>query len=100
MLPNITTTVMVIVLVISTVTFGGLIASLAHRAARRLHSRPMQLFSVGFAILTAGLATSGVLAVLFRLDAKEGLLIQGVFVLVGLGVLLRSIYMRRPNVGV
>ena len=97
MLPNVTTTVMVIVLVVTTIILGGLIAVLAHRAARRSDSRPMRQFSIGFGILTIGLALGGVLAVLFRIDAKEGLLIQGVFVLLGLAVLLRSLYMRLPG---
>jgi hypothetical protein len=94
--PNVTTTVAVIVLVISTIILGGLIAVLAHRAARRSNSRPMRLFSIGFGILTLGLALGGVLAVTVRIDAQEGLLIQGVFVVIGLAVLLRSLYMRLP----
>lgn len=97
MLPNVTTTVMVIVLVITTIILGGLIAVLAHRASRRSDSTPMRLFSVGFGTLTAGLALSGVIAVLFSIDAKGGLLIQGVFVLLGLAILLRSLYMRLPR---
>jgi len=97
MIPNVTATVMVIVLVLTTVLVGGCITYLAYRAARRSGSSPMYLFSYGFGVLTIGVALSGVLAVLFRLDAKEGLLIQGVFVLVGLGLLLRSLYLRTPR---
>ncbi|WP_225336330.1 DUF7521 family protein [Halomicrobium urmianum] len=97
MIPNVTATVLVIVVVISTVLVGGCIAYLAHRAARRSESSPMYLFSYGFGVLTVGVALSGLLVVLFRLDAKEGLLIHGVFVLVGFGLLLRSLYMRVPR---
>lgn len=97
MIPNSTTTVIAIVLVMSTLIFGGLISWFAHRAASRLNSEPMQTFSIGFGVLTAGIALSGTLSILLQLDATEWFLIQGVFVLFGLGLLLHSLYVGLPR---
>lgn len=97
MLPDTTATVMVVVLVVSVLILGGTISWLAYRAARRLRSRRMEVFTVGFLTLTAGIVVGGTVTVLVGIDAKEGFLLQGLLVLLGLGLLLRSLYAQVPR---
>jgi hypothetical protein len=86
------------VVVITAVLVGGGISYLAYRAARRSESRPLRLFSVGFGTLTVGFAVGGVAAALLGVGAAESVVLQGVFVVVGLGLLLRSLYVM-PTAG-
>lgn len=92
MIPDATVTVLLTVVVISTILIGGCIVYFAHRAATRIGSKPLAMFSYGFGVLTLGYVAGGSTAIFSGLTAQEALLVQGLFVLLGLGLLLRSLY--------
>jgi hypothetical protein len=92
MIPDATVTVLLTAVVISAVLIGGCIVYFAHRAATRIASKPLAMFSYGFGVLTLGYVAGGSAAILSGLTAQETLLVQGVFVLLGFGLLMRSLY--------
>jgi len=92
MIPDATVTVLLTVAVFSAVLIGGCIVYFAHRAATRVASTPLAMFSYGFGVLTLGYVVGGATAILAGLSAQETLLVQGVFVLLGFGLLMRSLY--------
>jgi hypothetical protein len=88
------TTLTVATLVVTTlaVVFGGVVASLAYRAADRTSSRSLQLLSYGLGAVALGPLVGALGAVALGLDAESTLLVQGLLVAPGFALLVRSLY--------
>ncbi|MFC7078677.1 DUF7521 family protein [Haloarcula halophila] len=97
MIPTTTSTVLLVVVTAVTLVVGGSIARLAYRAARRTDSEPLRLFSYGFGSIAVGLAASGFVSLVTTWSTGEVLIVQGVFVLIGLAFLVRSLYVGGQN---
>jgi hypothetical protein len=91
-----TTTLLIIVVTTLAFVLGGSISVFAYRGARRRESKPLRLFSYGFGFLSLGLLSGGLGILVFRVAPERSLLVQGVFVTVGLCLLLRSLYVAGP----
>lgn len=74
------------------IALSGLIIRFAYRAAKRSHSRSLRLFAGGFTLITLGTLAGGLVAVSIGLDPMTGLFLQGVVMLLGLALLLKSLY--------
>lgn len=92
MIPGTPSTVLLVAVTTVTICVGSGIALMAHRAARRTDSDSLRLFSYGFGAISLGVAVSVVVALSTPLSTGEILLLQGVIVLFGYTLLVRSLY--------
>jgi hypothetical protein len=74
---------------------GGGITYIAFKAHRRTGDDSLQLLGIGFGIITTGALLTGVANQFFRLSLELGVLVNSVFVAVGLGVIMYSLYVQR-----
>lgn len=93
------TATLVTVVATLAVAVGAGITLVARRAARRRHSRPLALFSYGFAAITVGLLGNALAALALGWGAVESLLVGTVPVAAGFGLLARSLLVGRPRAG-
>lgn len=75
---------------------GLLIAGQAYRGYRRHRSWPMLYLAVGFAVISVGTAVEGILYELLNVDIQTASAVQSAFVIVGMLVVLYSLYARAP----
>lgn len=90
-LPSLTATIATVVTTI-TVVIGVGISLLAYRAARRRDSKPLYLFSYGFAAITVGLLVGSSLVLVLGWSAVDSVFVQGAVVAVGFALLARSLF--------
>jgi hypothetical protein len=76
---------------------GTAIALLARRAATRRRSRPLALFSYGFAAITVGPPSAAVAALLFHQGLAESLVVGALVTATGFGLLARSVFAGAPR---
>lgn len=91
------TTLTALLAVTTAVVIGGLITTLANRAANRRQSPALRLFSYGFGAISLGLFVGGLGALAFGLDGTATLVVQGILVVPGFVLLLRSLYEHPPR---
>ncbi|MEF8808106.1 DUF7521 family protein [Natronomonas sp.] len=70
---------------------GGSVTLLAYRAYRRTHDRSLRLLSTGFAFIVVGVLLGGFTFEILMVDIGVGILIESLFVLVGLSVIAYSL---------
>ncbi|WP_336135302.1 DUF7521 family protein [Natronomonas amylolytica] len=70
---------------------GGSVTLLAYRAYRRTRDRSLQLLSAGFAFIVVGVLLGGFTFEILMVDIGVGILIESLFVLVGLSVVAYSL---------
>jgi len=87
-----TLTVATLVVTAVAVVFGGVVASLAYRAADRTSSRALWLLSCGLGAIALAPAVAAVGAVTLGLDGESTLLVQGLLLAPGFALLVRSLY--------
>ncbi|WP_255199020.1 DUF7521 family protein [Halorarius litoreus] len=85
------------IIVVKTVILllGGAITYIAYRAYRRTHSASLQMLGIGFAVITLGAFLTGGATLLFTLSLEAGVLINSIFVAVGLAVIMYSLHLER-----
>ena len=71
---------------------GAVIAYFAYKAYRRTHDRAFGMLAVGFGILTLGAFLGGAAHQLLGVGLVEGVLVESVFVLMGLTLIAYSLY--------
>ncbi|MFB6236736.1 MAG: hypothetical protein ABEH81_07475 [Halopenitus sp.] len=71
------------------------ITYIAYKAYRRSGDRSVGVLGVGFGIITVGAVISGVAYQLFSVSLTSGILVNSLFVAVGLAVIMYSLYMQR-----
>jgi hypothetical protein len=86
-LAALTATAKAIVLILS-----GLITVLARRAANRTGSSSLRLFSVGFAVITAGALVGGAVHQLAAPGLRVGVLVESLLTAIGFVLLAYSLY--------
>jgi hypothetical protein len=74
--------------------FGGAITYIAYKAYRRTSEQSLKMLSVGFGIITVGALLTGAGNQFFSVSLELGVLINSIFVAVGLGVIMYSLYMQ------
>ncbi|QLH81732.1 DUF7521 family protein [Halosimplex pelagicum] len=89
---NTTLTVATLVVTAVAVAFGGVVASLAYRAANRTASHSLWLLCCGLGAVALAPLVGALGAVALGLDAESTLLVQGLLVAPGFALLVRSLY--------
>lgn len=74
--------------------FGGAITYIAYKAYRRTGEQSLKMLSVGFGIITVGAFLTGAGNQFLSVSLELGVLINSVFVALGLGVIMYSLYMQ------
>lgn len=87
------------VVVVKIVAFGigGVVTSLAYRAARRTGSVALRTLTVGAAVLSLSVVVDGRLAELLGWGPSVGILLDSVLLLGGFTALGYSLYVTDPN---
>ena len=75
---------------------GLLIAGQAYRGYRRHRSWPMLYLAVGFAVISVGTAVEGILYELLAVDIQTASAVQSAFVILGMLIVLYSLYAKSP----
>jgi len=75
-----------------TLALGGLITFLAYRAYRRTGGGALRALAVGFAVVTIGSITGGVLDLFTTVDVVYGVVAESVLTAIGFGVITYSLY--------
>ncbi|MFT4882551.1 MAG: heme/copper-type cytochrome/quinol oxidase subunit 3 [Natronomonas sp.] len=70
---------------------GGSVTYLAYRAYRRTHDESLRLLSVGFGLIVVGVLLAGFTFEILMVDIGVGILIESLFVLMGLSVVAYSL---------
>ncbi|QLH81404.1 DUF7521 family protein [Halosimplex pelagicum] len=73
---------------------GGAITVIAYRAYRRAGEPSLGVLGAGFAIITLGALVSGAANQFFAVPLATGVLVNSVFLAVGLAVITYSLYMQ------
>ncbi len=73
---------------------GGVVTYSAFSAYRRTYDRSLGFLSVGFAFIVVGVLLAGVTFELFNVPLGVGILIESLFVLVGLSIIAFSLRVR------
>ncbi len=97
MLPSPTTATIATVVTTITVVIGAGISLFARRAADRHDSKPLHLFSYGFAAITLGVLGGGLAALGLGWSAVDALFVQGILIAAGFGLLARSLFAATPE---
>jgi hypothetical protein len=84
---------MVALIVVKTLmaVMGGLVTYFAVKAYRRTRSRPLGLLAAGFGFVTVGAVLGGVAYELLGVSLALGVGVEGLFVLVGFGLIAYSL---------
>lgn len=73
---------------------GGIVTYLAFSAYRRTYDRSLGLLSVGFGFIITGVLLAGLTFELLSVPLGVGVLIESLFVLVGLSIIALSLRVR------
>lgn len=73
---------------------GGGITFIAYKAYSRTGDRSLRILGVGFAIITMGALLTGIANQFFSVSLETGVLVNSLFVAVGLAVILYSLYVQ------
>jgi hypothetical protein len=74
---------------------GGGITYIAYRAYRRTGEDSLRVLGIGFGVITLGALLTGVANQFFLLSLARGVLVNSVFVAIGLAVIMYSLYIQR-----
>lgn len=74
---------------------GSAVTYIACRAYRRSGDRSLGVLAVGFGVVTLGAALTGAANQFFSVSLETGVLVNSVFVAVGLAIIMYSVYMQR-----
>jgi len=74
---------------------GGGITYVAYRAYRRTDDPSLGVLGVGFGVITLGALLTGAANQFFSVPLETGVLVNSVFVAVGLAIIMYSLYMQR-----
>jgi hypothetical protein len=74
---------------------GGGITYIAFKAHRRTGEDSLRVLAIGFGVITLGALLSGVANQFFSVSLESGVLLNSVFVAVGLGIIAYSLYVQR-----
>lgn len=88
------TTVAFIIVKSLILVMGGVITFFAYKAYRRTRHRSLGLLAAGFATVTLGALLGGVANELFGTTLAVGVIIEGVFVLLGFALIAASLRVR------
>lgn len=91
------TSVMTAIAVVKTVILllGGGITYIAFKAYRRTNDPSLQMLGLGFSVITLGAFLTGAANQFFSLSLEFGVLINSVFVAVGLAIIMYSLYVQQ-----
>jgi heme/copper-type cytochrome/quinol oxidase subunit 3 len=70
---------------------GGSVTYLAYKAYRRTRDESLRLLSVGFTLIVVGVLLGGFTFEILMVDIGVGVLIESLFILVGLSVIAYSL---------
>lgn len=73
---------------------GGMVTYFAYRAYRRTGDPSLRLLAVGFGLVVTGVVLAGFTFELLNVSLGVGILLESVFVLVGLAVIAYSLRVR------
>lgn len=73
---------------------GGGITYIAFKAYRRTGEQSLRVLGVGFGIITLGALLTGVANQFFSVSLEVGVLINSIFVALGLAVIMYSLYIQ------
>jgi|AntDeeMinimDraft_5_1070356.scaffolds.fasta_scaffold14323_1 hypothetical protein len=74
---------------------GGGITYIAFKAYRRTRASSLRVLGIGFGIITLGAFLSGVANQVFLISLEIGVLVNSIFVAVGLAVIMYSLYIQK-----
>jgi hypothetical protein len=74
---------------------GGGITFIAYRAYRRTGEDSLRVLGIGFGVITLGALLTGVANQFFLLSLARGVLVNSVFVAIGLAVIMYSLYIQK-----
>ncbi|ELZ27553.1 hypothetical protein C475_06525 [Halosimplex carlsbadense 2-9-1] len=74
---------------------GGAITVIAYRAYRRAGDPSLRALGAGFGVITLGALVSGAANQFFGVPFETGVLLNSVFLAVGLAIIMYSLYMQR-----
>jgi hypothetical protein len=74
---------------------GGGITYIAFKAYRRSDDLSIGVLGIGFGVITVGALLTGIANQFFSVALEIGVLVNSVFVAVGLAVIMYSLYMQR-----
>ncbi len=73
---------------------GGVVTYLAFSAYRRTYDRSLAFLAVGFGLIVVGVALAGITFEILGVALGVGVLIESLFVLVGLSIIALSLQVR------
>ena len=73
---------------------GGVVTYLAFSAYRRTHHRALGLLAVGFGLIVIGVSLAGITFEILNVPLGVGILIESLFVLLGLSTIAYSLRVR------
>lgn len=73
---------------------GGVVTYLAFSAYRRTYDRSLAFLTVGFGLIVVGVALAGITFEILGVALGVGVLIESLFVLVGLSIIALSLQVR------
>ncbi len=73
---------------------GGVVTYLAFRAYRRTYDRSLGFLAVGFGLIVVGVGLAGITFEILGVALGVGVLIESLFVLVGLSIIALSLRVR------
>ena len=73
---------------------GGVVTYLAFSAYRRTYDRSLAILAVGFGLIVVGVALAGITFEILGVALGVGVLIESLFVLVGLSIIALSLQVR------
>lgn len=74
---------------------GGGITFIAFKAYRRTGDDSLQFLGIGFGVITLGALLTGIANQFFSVSLESGVLVNSVFIAVGLGIIMYSLYIQR-----
>ncbi|QPV61634.1 hypothetical protein I7X12_12815 [Halosimplex litoreum] len=74
---------------------GGAITIVAYRAYRRAGDPSLRALGAGFGVITLGALVSGAANQFFAVPFETGILVNSIFLAVGLAIIMYSLYMQR-----
>ena len=74
---------------------GGGITYIAFKAYRRSRDSSIGVLGIGFGVITVGAFLTGVANQFFSVSLEIGVLVNSVFVAVGLAIIMYSLYIQR-----
>ena len=83
---------LIFVLKTITVALGGLITFYAYQASRRTGARALLYLSIGFAVITLGALTGGIIDQLLRLTRAWAIVVESLLAITGFAIILYSLY--------